>query len=241
MKNVDYIKRAFTSDELENGVWNNWDGRGNILTKKFINLISEKLNFDDIKIILDIGSRDGLQSLEFNRWFPNAKIFAFEPIPTSYEFSKQITKDVENINVLPFAINSYNGKTKFYHVFNGNVGASSLLKTTNHYRAQEWLQNEIEVECINLSDWLKENNIEKIDLIWMDVQGAENIVLSSLGEYLKEVDAIATEVGLIQLYENSITHDELNYYLFDFDCIDSTPESSMTETDVIYINKKYNI
>ena len=38
----------------------------------------------------------------------------------------------------PYAINSYNGTTKFYEVYNGNVGASSLLKTTNHWRSSQF-------------------------------------------------------------------------------------------------------
>lgn len=239
MTNQDFIVKAFTNDELQNGVWNNWDGRGNILTKKFVHLISEKIDFNNVKTILDIGARDGLQSLEFNRWFPDAKIFTFEPISSSYEFTKKITSDIQNISVLPYAINSFDGKTKFYEVYNGNVGASSLLKTTSHYRSRQWLQKEIEVDCINLSNWLETKKIEKVDLIWMDVQGAENIVLESLGKFLKNVDAIATEVGIDKLYENSIMKESLDEYLSDFICLDATPEPSMTEMDVIYLNKKY--
>lgn len=239
MKNEDYIKNAFTEEELNNGVWNNWDGRGNILTRKFINLISDKIDFNEVKVILDIGSRDGLQSLEFNRWFPNAKILAFEPIISSFNFINEITKNIENITAYPYAINSYDGKTKFYEVYNGNVGASSLLKTSKHQRAQAWLQKEIEVDCIRLDNFLRNNKIEFIDLIWMDVQGAEKIVIDSLGDYLDSIKAIATEAEIETLYENATTKNNLDNYLNNFVCIDATPESSYTEMDVIYLNKKY--
>lgn len=238
MENKDYIKNAFTDEELKNGVWDNWDGRSNILTKELIHLISDKISFDDVKIILDVGSRDGLQSLEFNRWFPNAKIYAFEPIKSSYEFIKNITKNIKNIKPLPYAINSYNGKTKFYEVYNGNIGASSLLKTSNHPRSNRWLQKEVEVECINLEDWLNKEGIDKVDIAWVDVQGAEEIVFKSFGKYLDNISVIGTEVGVTPLYNGAIIKDDLDNQLNMFNCISAKKEPSGTEIDAIYLNKK---
>lgn len=236
-ENETFIKNAFTDEELIRGAFIDLNGKCPLWTTKLIHLIKDRIDFNDVKIILDIGSRDGCQSLELNRWFPHAKIYAFEPIQHSFEFSKNNTESIENIEVYPYAINSYDGKTKFYEVYNGNVGASSLLKTTDNFRSSQWLQKEIEVECILLSNWLKENNIKTVDLIWMDVQGAEKIVLDSLGVYLPNVKVIATEIGIQKLYHDSTSKDDLDLILKDFECIDSTPESSMTEMDTIYINK----
>lgn len=241
MKNEEYIRNAFTDEELKNGVWVDLNSKAPLWTVRFIDKIKDKISFDDVKVILDIGSRDGLQSLEFNRWFPNAKIYAFEPIKSSYEFAKNITKYVENIEVYPYAANSYNGTTKFYEVFNGNVGASSLLKTTNHWRSSMWKQKEIEVECVLMSDFLKELKIEKVDLIWMDVQGAEEIVIDSLGEYVNDTLAIATEVGVANLYENSTNKDKLDNMLNNFTCIDEESVGRDTELNVIYLNNNYEV
>lgn len=235
--NSNFIVNAFTKEELENGAFIDLNGRCPLWTKKLISTIKDKINFNDVKVILDIGSRDGCQSLELNRWFPHAKIYAFEPVKENYEFTVKNVQSVENIKVYPYAINNYNGKTIFYEVYNGNIGASSLLKTTNHWRSSQWSQKETEVECIVLSDWLKQNNIDNVDLIWMDVQGAENIVLDSLKEYLNNVKIIATEVGLQELYHGSTSKNELDNKLFSFIALDESPESSMTEMDIVYINK----
>jgi FkbM family methyltransferase len=236
--NSKYIENAFSQEELENGAFIDLNGKCPLWTKKLISNIKDKIDFNSINTILDIGSRDGCQSLELNRWFPHAKIYAFEPVPNNYEFTVKNVQGVDNIRALPYAINSFHGKTKFYEVYNGNVGASSLLKTTNHWRSSQWVQKEIEVECIVLSDWLKENDVNQVDLIWMDVQGAEKIVIDSLGDYLNEVKVIATEVGLQELYVNSTTKNELDKLLGGFIALDESPESSMTEMDIIYINKK---
>ena len=232
-----FINNAFTEDELKNGAFIDLNGKCPLWTTSLIESIKDKIDFNEIKTILDIGSRDGCQSLELNRWFPHAKIYAFEPVQDNYEFTINNVVNVENINVYPYAINSYNGKTIFYEVINGNVGASSLLKTTNHWRSSQWLQKETEVECILLSDWLKQKSISHVDLIWMDVQGAEKIVLESLGEYLTDVKVIATEIGIQELYQNSTSKLELDVKLTNFLLINELTESSMTEMDVVYINK----
>ena len=236
--NSKIIENAFTQDELDYGAFIDLNGKCPLWTKKLINSIKDKIDFTEIKIILDIGSRDGCQSLELNRWFPHAKIYAFEPVKENYEFTVKNIEKIENIKAYPYAINNYNGKTKFYEVYNGNVGASSLLKTTNHWRSSQWQQKETEVECIVLADWLKENEINSVDLIWMDVQGAEKIVLDSLKEYLDSVKIIATEVGLEELYHGSTSKQQLDEKLNSFKALDESPESSMTEMDIVYINKK---
>jgi FkbM family methyltransferase len=237
LDNSKFIDNAFTQEELKNGAFVDLNGRCPLWTKKLISSIKDKIDFNDISVILDIGSRDGCQSLELNRWFPHAKIYAFEPVKQNYEFTIKNVEKVKNIKVYPYAINNFNGKTKFYEVYNGNIGASSLLKTTNHWRSSQWAQKETEVDCVILSDWLEENNIEKVDLIWMDVQGAENIVLDSLKNYLTNVKIVATEVGLQELYYGSTSKYELDNKLNSFIAIDESPESSMTEMDIIYINK----
>lgn len=237
INNEKFIKNAFTEDELKNGAFIDLNGKCPLWTTSLIESIKDKIDFNEIKVILDIGSRDGCQSLELNRWFPHAKIYAFEPVQHNYEFTVKNVNNIDKIEAYPYAINSYNGKTIFYEVINGNVGASSLLKTTNHWRSSQWLQKETEVDCILLSDWLKEKEINHVDLIWMDVQGAEKIVLDSLGDYLTNVKIIATEIGIQELYENSTSKIQLEEKLTNFISINELTEPSMTEMDVVYMNK----
>jgi len=241
--NESIINTAFTPDELSKfktggGIFYNWDGPfKTILVKPMIDIIKSKINFKDVTTILDIGSRDGCQSLELNRYFPNATIYAFEPTPSSYKYTQKNTKNIPNIEVFPYAISSYNGKTKFYEVYNGNVGASSLFKISAHPRSQQWLQKEIEVECIHLEDWLIKKQISNIDIAWVDVQGAEKIVFESFGKYLNSTKVIATEVGNVPLYQGAIVKPELDSLLPQFECVSSTLVGGNTEIDAIYLNK----
>ncbi len=241
--NESIINNAFTPNELSRfkankGVFSNWDGFfKTILVKPMVDIIKSKIDFETVTTILDIGSRDGCQSLELNRYFPNATIYAFEPIPTSYIYAKNNTSNVPNIKVFPYAVSSYKGKTKFYEVYNGNVGASSLYKTSSHPRTKSWSQREIEVECINLEDWLVKNKISNVDIAWVDVQGAEKIVFESFGKYLNSTKIIATEIGNVPLYQNAIVKPELDSLFSQFKCVSSTLVGGNTEIDAIYLNK----
>tara|TARA_A100001201_G_C4073151_1_gene196455 strand:+ start:520 stop:1251 length:732 start_codon:yes stop_codon:yes gene_type:complete len=238
-QNKKIIENAFSKEELENfekggGVFWNPDGVfKQVLVRPLIDHLEDKIDFSEVKVILDIGSRDACQSLELNRFFPNAKILAFEPVPSSYEYCLKNTSNINEVEVYPYAVSDFNGKTEFYEVFNGNVGASSLLRSLN----PNWMQRKIEVECINIENFLKTKNIEKVDIIWADVQGAEELVFNSLGSFLPKTKAIATEIGLTNLYENGSSEYDLSKILIDFELVDSQKTPDMTEADQIYLNK----
>jgi len=194
------------------------------------------ITFTSDDVVYDLGANYGV----FSMWALYSKvkqIYAFEPTPSSYKYTQKNTKNIPNIEVFPYAISSYNGKTKFYEVYNGNVGASSLFKISAHPRSQQWLQKEIEVECIHLEDWLIKKQISNIDIAWVDVQGAEKIVFESFGKYLNSTKVIATEVGNVPLYQGAIVKPELDSLLPQFECVSSTLVGGNTEIDAIYLNK----
>jgi FkbM family methyltransferase len=225
-------------------------------TFDFIETISDYIDFNEVNTIFDIGSRDGYQSVEFRNWFPNSKIVAFEANPYLIDSCKSVTKDY-NIEIIPNAVSDTNGKVDFYACTN-IVGCSSLLEVnTNHPRSSEWQQQKITVDAIRIDNWCKNNSINKIDLLWIDVQGAEKMVLNGIGDFLNDVKAICTEVEISHMYNGSILKNELDEFLLDKGFIElqtfhmgfqpdgreieSLEEISMTqgECDVIYINKKY--
>jgi FkbM family methyltransferase len=239
IQNVDEAK--FLTGQPLNKYW----------TFDFIETISQYIDFNDIKTILDIGSRDGYQSVEFRTWFPESKIFAFEGNPSQFNLISEITSGYD-VDIIMKSVGNFNGKTKFY-ISPNNIGASSLLKINDHKRSSEWPQKEIEVDIIRLDDWAKKNNVNEIDILWMDVQGVEKMVLEGLGEYLKNVKAICTEIEVEHMYHNSTLKTELDDFLLKENFVElqtfhMLPIENVTldeikklqgEVDTIYINKKY--
>ncbi len=82
------------------------------MTEDFIKAI-EKYNFD-VKTIVDIGTRDLEQSKELHERFPNAKIYAFEANPESYQNCLKNKPDY--IEVIHGAAMDYDGEISFYAV-----------------------------------------------------------------------------------------------------------------------------
>ena len=171
-----------------------------IVKREFIDFISDKIS--NVEVILEIGSRDAIQSIEFSNLFPKAKIYAFECYPLCIKMCVENSKDFKNIEIVPYAIFNKNEKMKFYPVIT-NVGASSLFRITKEYAADfNYPQKEIEVESIRIDTWAKEKGIKKIDLVWIDLQGAEYEAFEGMGKLLSDVQAIYTEVEYQALYKD---------------------------------------
>ena len=60
---------------------------------------------------------------------------------------------------------------------------------------KKYVQDKIVTNCFRLDYIIRKNNIKKVDIIWMDLQGAELLALKSLGENIYNVEFIYTEVS----------------------------------------------
>jgi hypothetical protein len=113
-----------------------------------------------------------------------------------------------------------------------------LFIANGTYPFEKYVQDEIEVECVRIDTILQERNIDKVDIIWMDLQGAELIALKSLGDILKNVSIICTETEMNPMYRDQALFKDIDDYLKeDFDFVHGNL-STRWGTDVIYVNKK---
>jgi FkbM family methyltransferase len=181
------------------------------------------INNTEKYVIFDVGSRDGLQSIEFYNHFPNATIYCFECNPNTINICK---KNIENykdrIHLIEGAVSDYDGEITFYPINqqqtitsweDGNPGASSIFKSNGTYTEEYYIQYEITTNCHRLDSVMKLNNIPKVDIIWMDLQGAELLALKGLGDFLKGVQLIHTEVSYKEMYSGQVMFDELHSFM----------------------------
>jgi FkbM family methyltransferase len=187
--------------------------------------INQRYSRDDVKVIFDIGSLHCLESVELSKKYTNAKIYAFEANPKSYEICLENSKDYPSITVINNAVNNYDGICKFYPIDkektittweDGNQGASSLYVANGDYdHIEKYVQYEIEVPCTRVDTFCKENNIHHIDVVWMDLQGAELAALESMGNLLDTVEVIHTELEVNPIYEGQCLFSDVNQFLCD--------------------------
>jgi len=209
-----------------------------MLIDNFIQFIkNDSTNFTP-KTILDVGSRDLKQSIEFSSVYPEAKIHAFEPNPEQYNICKTASENYENINVYQYAVSDVESKLNFY-VTHGNVGASSLLKPIHVPFGTSQDYSCISVDCIRLDKWFTNNNIETVDILWMDTQGIELLALKGMGNFLRTVKYIHCEAATSAYYEGHILKNDLDQFLIDsgFDISFIPVSHPFGEGDVIAKNK----
>jgi FkbM family methyltransferase len=214
----------------------------------FVNHI-KKTKYDTHKqcVIFDIGSRDCQQAIEFYNTFPNSNMYAFECNANTIPIClTNIEKYNDRITLIPKAVNNYTGKCTFFPInqqktitswSDGNPGASSLFKSNDTYINEHYVQDEVNVDCVTLYDVIKEYNIPKVDIIWMDLQGAELLALQSMKEYISTVDFIHTEISHRPIYTDQAMFNDIHSFLTpNFTLMNNISRTGWQE-DAIYMNK----
>ena len=189
-----------------------------------------KLLGKDDPVILDIGCNDGSHTLEFLRRFKNSKVYAFEPDPRALEnFRGRVNAD--RVKLFDLAISDADGTAEF-HVSDGLPPpeweelrpkgwdlSGSIKKPKEHLVMHPWctFSGTITVKTKKLDTWCREEGIESIDLIWADVQGAEENLIKGAEKALRRTRYFYTEYSDQELYEGQIGLREIRKLLPHFD------------------------
>jgi len=131
-------------------------------------------------IIFDVGAHRGETARAFTETFPTAQLYCFEPFAESFAVLKEHQIAYPKATLINAGLSDISGVQQF----NVNVGSptNSLLALDNR-AAKTWghagLSPSRQEDCLfyALDDYLAQEAIEKIDLLKIDVQGAEYRVL----------------------------------------------------------------
>jgi len=172
-------------------------------------------------IIFDIGAHNFNDSINIKINFPSATVYAFEAYKNNCE--KFGTNAINhNIQVFNLAISDKVGKTKFYNseTLNGMewTCSGSILQPTKEegvtiHPGLIYNREGIDVETVTIEYFCEENDIDNVDFIHMDIQGAEYYAIKGMGERIKP-KIIYCETFEYDSYENSLSRDDLDNLLF---------------------------
>jgi len=169
--------------------------------------ITEFINFVHLihpsaMTFLEIGSMDGGDCVLFKRSFPDSEVYAIEALPENYENIKKI----KYINSIQAVISSQDENIKFHKKdINGLHG---IYDRGSIYGTQV-----IDMPCFTLERILKENGIEKIDVMKIDVEGATFDVLKGMGNRLNEVKIMHIETESYPFFEGQKLHKDVEELL----------------------------
>lgn len=133
------------------------------------------------KTLLDIGANIGVYTIRLALRFPVLQVYAFEPIPTSYDYlQRNIALNAlgERVKTFQYALSDRSGATTLYIAPRNGVNAS-LRNVANASNALE-----MPGLTITLDDWVRSFGVLP-DLIKCDVEGGELLVFQGGIETLK--------------------------------------------------------
>ena len=136
-------------------------------------------------IILDVGGNFGLASLYFAVMYPGVEIHAFEPSSECFQYLRQNTQAYPNIHLHNSAIFSHGGTGRLY-LNDRSGGNNSLLDENGTFE---------EITLTTLDEFMASHDIVHVDLMKIDVEGAEEEILTS-SRCLERIDFIVGELHL---------------------------------------------
>jgi len=219
------------------------------IKKELLRLFNRK----DELLIFDIGGCEGEDSMRYSRLFPKAKVWVFEPLPGNQKIIKTNIRTSENIKLFPIALSDQRGHSDF-HVSSGRPEgidpnadwdfgnkSSSLLSPGEVLTAFPWLnfKTVIQVPTDTLHFIFQDYQIQNIDFIHMDVQGAELKVLTGAKDYIKYIKAVWLEVSETALYNNQPLKNDIHEFMIknNFRLIKTAVKDGVG--DLMYVNSNY--
>lgn len=190
-----------------------------MLVKKSVEIDEIKHSFKEFlparPIILEAGACDGTDTLQLARLWPKGRVYSFEPVPSMYKLASKKIAGQQNIELFPYALNDKDA-TVTIHVSSGRSNASSsLLDPLDHLQIHPdvLFSENLEVPAYTIDSWAKQNNVHNVDLMWLDMQGAEFRVLNASPNILGTVKLIYTEVSLIETYKGVMLYPEFRAWM----------------------------
>lgn len=176
----------------------------------------------EVRFVVEVGARDCEETVRFAYNLPDAQILTFECNPETLPICRENVADFPNIHLIEKAVANFEGETEFFQIDsektitdvpNGNPGASSLLVSTGKHPLEHYVQRSIRVPVTTLAAEMDAFQMPSIDLLWMDIQGAELMALDGLGERIQDVAFLHLEVGFFEIYEQQPLFEDVKKYL----------------------------
>jgi FkbM family methyltransferase len=156
-------------------------------TSSLFLLVREHLRATPIEVIFDVGANVGQSAREMHAEFPEAKIYAFEPVRSTFEMLRQNVGHIACVTLCNLALGKRSGEAEITNA----PGAlhNSVAKPGRSARAS------VDTVAISTGDrFCRQHNIEHIDYLKIDTEGLDLDVLLGFAEMLS-----AHAVGLVEV------------------------------------------
>lgn len=212
--------------------------------------VQRKLIEKNEPVIFDIGAHTGGVAKIYRAQFPLASIHAFEPFPQSFDILSKSVRDDPRI----FCHNVAVWEKKGTRILNSNISsATNSLLASDESGPSFWgsglldTTSQIEVTTTSVDIFCRDAGIPHIDVLKMDVQGAEYSVLIGAQDMLlnqrisfiySEMILCPTYTGQHKLHEYLSFLDSFGYEFLDF-FNQVRSDNQLIQADVLFLSSAF--
>jgi FkbM family methyltransferase len=139
------------------------------------------------RVVLDVGGYTGQSAAFFAHSYPEAKIIVIEPDPQNFEMLLHNTAKFPNVSAVRAAVWKESGSIS---LTDPGLGPWGLQVS----EASDALPVEDLIRAVTIDEIRKEFNLDRIDLLKVDVEGSEKEIFHSGDAWLPFVDVICIEL-----------------------------------------------
>jgi len=202
-----------------------------VMMPKFVEYIKQYI--PNPKIIVDLGSMDGKDSLYLKECFPESVVYSIEGLEENYNLFKDSTQIVP----IHAVVCNIDGEVEFHKKdINGIHGI--------YDRGKGYGEEKFNTPCCKFKT-LVENVIKEsvVDILKIDVEGATYDVLLGMGDFIHSVGMMHIETETVELFAGQVVEKVVFDYLVfrDFKMLDRkccNIKSNAQQCDSVWINRR---
>ncbi|MEY3050956.1 MAG: hypothetical protein RLY31_741 [Bacteroidota bacterium] len=166
-------------------------------------------------IVVEAGAYNGDDTYRMARLWPQGRIYALEPIPALYHRLIARTAELPNVRTFPLALGDRTGNQIMYRSAGSSDASSSLLPPRAHleFHPAVSFEHQLVIQASTLDDFFHSLPEQRLDLLWLDIQGMELAVLKKGEAALRCADHLFLEVHFVESYEGCATFPILRQWL----------------------------
>lgn len=152
-----------------------------------------RYHLNHVNTIIDVGANIGIASRYFHKIFPNAAIYSLEPDKDNFDLLCRNCQSINTIHVFRQAVWNHN-----HGVWIGNrarvTGHSGKVNPAKYTVTDQKTAGEDMIRSTRFSDFLQAHSITQIDILKIDIQGAEIEMFQDSEEWLSSVRLLFIEL-----------------------------------------------
>ncbi|MCC6659847.1 MAG: FkbM family methyltransferase [Phycisphaerales bacterium] len=192
-----------------------------------------------VRVIVDIGAHHGRLSRAYHRVFPEARVYAFEPAPASFQHLRRNLGREPWAELVQAAAGAHDGEARLFVSQRNDQMSNSAFPFADGEAAA------VGVQSVRLDTFCRDRSIEHVDCLKIDVEGFELAVLEGARGLLERgaVDVIMAEArtepicsGAATLGSLSRFMDDAGYTLFGLYSVQWRDDLMMDFFDTIWVS-----